>query len=84
MMKATSQAQNGTSDILPKGLIRPDELYTLPELKRRLNITDATLRAARRAGLQVYYKHKHGFIFGADVIAYIRRSTNKTQVDGEG
>lgn len=53
------------------GVICPDELYTLEALKRRLGIRDATLRAARRAGLCVYYKHGRGFVRGEDWIAYI-------------
>ena len=37
-----------------RGVVAADELYTLDALKRRVGIQDATLRAARRAGLQVY------------------------------
>lgn len=44
------------------GVINPEELYTLDALKRRLGIRDATLRAARRSGLHVYYKHGRGFV----------------------
>lgn len=57
------------------GVIRADEIYTLREFKRRLQITSATLRSARQAGLPVYYAHKQGFIFGSDWIDYLRRST---------
>ncbi len=53
------------------GIIRSDELYTLEALKKRLGIRDATLRAARRAGLPVFYKHGRGFIQGRDWIAYV-------------
>jgi hypothetical protein len=53
------------------GVVIPDELYTLDALKRRLGIRDATLRAARRAGLQVYYKHGRGFVYGRDWIKYV-------------
>lgn len=53
------------------GIIRPNELYTLEALKRCLGIKDATLRAARRAGLQVHYKHGRGFVKGRDWIAYV-------------
>ncbi len=53
------------------GVINPDELYTLDALKRRLGIRDATLRAARRGGLQVYYKHGRGFVYGRDWIKYV-------------
>jgi hypothetical protein len=53
------------------GVINPEELYTLDALKRRLAIRDATLRAARRAGLQVHYKHGRGFVYGHDWINYV-------------
>jgi hypothetical protein len=53
------------------GVVRPEELYTLEALKRRLGIRDATLRAARRAGLPVYYRHGRGFVHGRDWIAYV-------------
>ena len=53
------------------GVINPEELYTLDALKRRLGIRDAMLRAARRSGLRVYYKHGRGFIYGRDWISYV-------------
>lgn len=53
------------------GVVNPEELYTLDALKRRLGIRDATLRAARRAGLNVYYKHGRGFVYGRDWIKYV-------------
>jgi hypothetical protein len=55
-----------------RGVIRSDELYTLSEFKLRLKVTDATLRSARRAGLGVYYVHRHGYIFGDDWFDYVR------------
>ena len=56
------------------GVINPEDLYTLREFKRRLKITDATLRAARRAGLRVIYCHKQGFVYGRDWIDYVLNS----------
>lgn len=53
------------------GVINPEELYTLAAFKRRLGVADATLRAARRAGLKVHYLHKQGFILGRDWIEYV-------------
>ena len=65
------------------GVIRPEELYTLEELKRRVHLGEAALRAARRAGLVVHYKHSRGFVVGSDWINYIlsqsERSTNAQQ-----
>lgn len=53
------------------GVINPEELYSLAAFKRRLGITSATLRTARRAGLRVFYVHKQGFIRGRDWIEYV-------------
>jgi hypothetical protein len=66
------------------GVINPKELYTLDALKRRLGIRDATLRAARRAGLQVYYKHGRGFVCGRDWIEYICSSGDSTVLTDAG
>lgn len=54
------------------GVINPDELYTLNAFCRRLGIRAATLRSARRAGLRVYYVHKHAYVHGRDWIDYVR------------
>lgn len=59
------------------GVINPEELYTLDAFKRRLGVREATLRAARRAGLRVYYVHKHAYIYGRDWIDYVRNSKNR-------
>ena len=37
-----------------------------------VGIKDSTLRAARRSGLPVYYKHGRGYVLGQDWIQYIR------------
>ena len=64
----TESGNNGS------GVINPDELYTLRAFKKRLNISDATLRMARRAGLRVTYLHKQGFVYGRDWIEYVLNS----------
>jgi hypothetical protein len=69
------------------GVIKPDELYTLQAFARRLGIRAATLRSARRAGLRVYYVHKHAYIYGRDWIAYVlgtaeRHLTEPLSLDG--
>jgi hypothetical protein len=58
-----------------RGYIAPQCLYTLDSFKLRLGIKDATLRAARRAGLQVYHSHGRGYILGREWIRYVRSST---------
>jgi hypothetical protein len=60
-----------------RGVIRAGELYTLKSFKERLEISDATLRSARRAGLQVYYVHRHGYIIGSDWIEYVLKSSRR-------
>ena len=62
------------TDTSMTGVINPDELYNLSAFKRRLGITSATLRTARRAGLRVFYVHKQGFILGRDWIDYVTSS----------
>jgi hypothetical protein len=59
------------------GVINPDELYTLKEFTRRLGIRSATIRAARRMGLRVYYVHKHAYVYGRDWIDYVRASIDR-------
>jgi hypothetical protein len=56
------------------GVIKPDELYTLKAFVRRLGIRAATLRSARRAGLNVYYVHKHAYVYGRHWIDYVTNS----------
>ena len=71
MDRTTGRSTSGPSSLENRGVVRPDELYTLNELKHRLGITDSTLRAARRGGLRVYYKHKHAYVYGRDWIEYV-------------
>jgi len=58
----TRPVSNSNPSNPPMGEIDPRNLYTLKAVKQRLGITDATLRAARRAGLHVIYVHKQGYI----------------------
>ena len=64
-----------TGENIPIGVIVPDELYTLKAFTERLGIRASTLRSARRAGLRVYYVHKHAYVYGRDWIDYVRNST---------
>lgn len=68
---ATSIRAKQTVGNLAVGVINPDSLYTLRAFKQQLGITDATLRAARRAGLRVKYVHKQGYVHGQDWIEYV-------------
>lgn len=66
-----------TGDDLSTGVINPDELYTLKAFTRRLGVQASTLRAARRAGLRVYYVHKHAYVYGRDWIDYVLTSQDR-------
>lgn len=63
------------------GVIEPDHLYTLQAFTQRLGIQAATVRAARRSGLRVYYAHRLAYIYGKDWIDYIR--SRPTVTNGE-
>ena len=67
-----------TGENIPTGVITPEELYTLKAFTQRLGIRASTLRSARRAGLRVYYVHKHAYIYGRDWIDYVRNSTARS------
>ena len=69
-----------TGDELTSGVIKPDELYTLQAFTRRLGIQAATLRSARRAGLRVFYVHKHAYVYGRDWIEYVLNSKPRHDV----
>ena len=66
-----------TGNDIATGVINPDELYTLKAFTRRLGIRDATVRSARRAGLRVYYVHKHAYIYGRASIKYVLASKER-------
>ena len=66
------------------GVIDPGSLYTLRAFKQQLGITDATLRAARRAGLRVKYVHKQGYVHGQDWIEYIEKADPDNRSFGNG
>jgi len=51
--------------------IRPDELYPRLLFLQKLNITEATLRSARRKGLRTYRVHGRSYVLGRDWIDYV-------------
>ncbi len=64
----------------PPGVIRADEVYTLPEFKARVGFkNDAALRSARRNGLKVLYAHRHGYVRGADWLDYLESLGTSTE-----
>jgi hypothetical protein len=60
---------------LLSGFIRADELYTLPELQRRLGIRQAAWRVLRRKGLPFHQVGKRVLVFGQDFFEFVREQT---------
>jgi hypothetical protein len=58
---------------LRSGLIRADELYTLPELRRRLGIRQAAWRVLRRKGLPFHQVCKRVPVFGQDFFEFVHK-----------
>ena len=58
---------------LLSSFIRADELYTLPELQRRLGIRQAARRVLRRKGLPFYQVGKRVMVFGQDFFEFVRK-----------
>jgi hypothetical protein len=56
------------------GLVEPGCVYTLDEIKSRMKLGTAALRAARRAGLKVRYIGRRGYVMGSDIIRFIEQS----------
>jgi len=54
-----------------RGVVNPQQLYTLDAFKRCIDIIDATLRAARRNGLRVSRVHGRAFVLGGDWITSV-------------
>ena len=55
------------------GFIRADELYTLPELQRRLGIRPSAWRVLRRKGLPFHQVGKRVLVFGQDVFEFVKK-----------
>jgi hypothetical protein len=55
------------------GLIVPDALYRIDELRARMGWAKASYRAACRKGLRVRRSGKRAYVLGADAIAFIAR-----------
>lgn len=55
------------------GMIIPDAVYRLDEVKSRMGWRDAAFRAAVRAGLRTHRSGKRLYILGSDLIAFITK-----------
>ena len=65
--KAQQTPQHG-----PPGEVHSDVLYQADELKERMGWKDAAFRSARRSGLPVCRVGKRAYVFGKDLITYMR------------
>jgi len=54
------------------GIIEPDAMYHLGTAKKILKWGDHATRVARRNGLKVRYIAGRAYLFGADIIEYVR------------
>lgn len=55
------------------GMIIPDAVYRLDEVKSRMGWRDAGFRAAVRAGLRTHRSGKRVYIVGSDLITFITK-----------
>jgi hypothetical protein len=54
------------------GRISADQVLTLEAVKAELGLGAAALREARRKGLRVRRIGRRGYVFGEDLIAFLR------------
>ena len=59
------------------GSVVAEAIYTLPEIKARLDWSDSALREARRNGLPIHRVGKRGFISGSELIAFVTKADAK-------
>lgn len=53
------------------GEISIDSSYTLEEFQARTGMKRDAMRAARRKGLRVIYRHNRGYVLGRDWLSYL-------------
>ena len=66
------KCESGAAQPTP-GMIVPDALYRIDELRARMGWAKASYRAACRRGLLVRRSGKRAYVLGADAIAFIAR-----------
>ena len=55
------------------GVLSATEVYTLPELQRRLRLGRHALRAMRRRGLRIHRVANRAYVMGRDFLDFIGR-----------
>jgi len=73
MARVTRKPGTATQALLIPGMIFPDALYRIDELRVRMGWAASSYRAACRRGLRVCRSGKRAYVLGADVIAFITR-----------
>ena len=61
------------------GVVRGDEVYSLTELRRRLQWGEHATRMAKAAGLRLVPFGREKFVLGADVLAFFRKLADRQQ-----
>jgi len=69
---STAKRESGAPQPTP-GMIVPDALYRIDELRARMGWAKASYRAACRRGLLVRRSGKRAYVLGADAIAFVAR-----------
>ena len=59
------------------GIIRPDELYTAAEVRKRLKLGSWQWRKLRERGFPLIRRGKTVLVYGADAIAYFRNGKSE-------
>jgi hypothetical protein len=57
------------------GMIFPEAMYRVDELRMRMGWAASAYRAACQRGLPVRYSGKRAYVLGADVIAFVSRDS---------
>lgn len=63
----------------PPGVVRPEELYLVRELRARADLGDFTWREARASGLKIRRLGRKLYVLGADFIEFVLRVSNERE-----
>lgn len=73
MVRSTQKTKTEVHRQPIPGMIFPDALYRIDELRARMGWAAASYRAACRRGLQVRRSGKRAYVLGADAISFIAK-----------
>ena len=63
----------GRINMAKRSKISVDAIYGLDDFMERTGLKRDAMRAARRNGLRVIYRHNRGFVTGRDWLSYLSR-----------